>query len=105
MTRKQLTLIVGFLMLLSFLAGNLLNRNVLAEPVPNLQASQPVNTGTQKWEYKYILSFQETGNNLEATMNRWGDQGFDLAEFQVTLNENPSEPREYKHILMKRPKK
>jgi hypothetical protein len=105
MTRKQLTLLVGFLILLSFLAGNLLNRNVLAEPLPNLQTSQPVNTGAPRWEYKYIVLYRETLNDSEATMNRWGDQGFELTEFQVISNHDPSEPRHYKYLVMKRQKK
>ncbi len=105
MTRKQLTLLVGFLMLLSFLAGNLLNRNVLAEPETNLQTSPPVNTGAPRWEYKYIVLGQETLNASEATMNRWGDQGFEMTEFQIISNNDPSEPRSHTCIVMKRQKK
>jgi hypothetical protein len=103
MTRKQLTLLVGFLMLLSFLAGNLLNRNVLAEPVSNLQTSLPVNTDTQKWEYKIIASYQDKKTPFDATINKWADQGFELAEFETVYDSQSLVIHSF--AVIKRPKK
>ena len=102
MTRKQLTLLVGFLMALSFLAGNLLSRRVLAEPLANPQTSQPAYANIPRWEFKIVRSFQETDNSLEAKLNRWGDQGFDVEKYQVISD---GQSREYSLILMKRQKK
>jgi hypothetical protein len=112
MTRKQLTLLVGFLMLLSFLAGNRLNRIVLVKANTLSQTSQPVNIATPKWEYKVFSMTEKVSTpNLEVTaqkwlevsMNKWGDQGFELAEFEVVYEDRHGSF--YNYVVMKRPKK
>jgi hypothetical protein len=101
MTPKQLTLLIGFLMTLSFLAGNLLHRRVLGEPVAASQAYQAANL--TRWEYRLVTSSpQEFGGGSEERMNRLGDQGFEVAEFQGRFD---NQGREFKYVLMKKQKK
>jgi hypothetical protein len=102
MTRKQLTLLIGFLMTLSFLAGTLLNRKVLAEPAITLQTSQSGILGIPKWDYVVVTSNPYTTNDLAVQMNRWGNQGFEVTEFQA-LAEQPGSVTLY--VLMKRQRK
>jgi hypothetical protein len=102
MTRKQLTLLIGFLMTLSFLAGTLLNRKVLAEPATTLQTSQPVNPSIPKWDYVVVTSNPYTNNDLATNLNRFGNQGFEVTEFQALAEQSGSVTL---YVLMKRQRK
>ena len=104
MTRKQI-LLVGLLMLLSFVASSLLDRKVFAEPELIQQTVQPVYTSTPKWEYKVIFIYNGVvgSASIEGEINKWADQGFELAEFVAF--ERAYYGSEYKYVIMKRQKK
>lgn len=99
---KKLCAFLLAMIVMATLVGFVVSSKIVAAQSGLPQLSKPA-TGTslQKWEYRVLSG---TTYTVEDAANRLGEQGFEIAGFEVTTYTalNPGTP--YYHILFKRPK-
>lgn len=97
---KKLCAFLLAMIVMATLVGFVVSSKIVAAQSGRLQ---PLATDTclQKWEYRVLSG---TTYTVEDAANRLGEQGFEIAGFEVTTYTalNPGTP--YYHILFKRPK-